>query len=177
MDIAGDGISDKELADYIVKDMRLLMMGEVRILNKEVITEKYKHQATNLLSDPSYIDLTHIIYDGLVTYKGLPAPIICDYLSREASREKYAPGTEFQIGKIEMITNTGSYVDCPFHRYEDGKDLSEVTLEKFADLDGIIIRVDYRKGLAIRAEAFKGIEIRNRAHPRSERLGRILGQR
>ena len=163
LDIEGDDILDKELADYIVKDMRLLMVGEVQILNKEIITEKYKREAINLSNDPAYIDLSHVIYDGLVTYKGLPAPIICDYLSREASRERYAPGTEFQIGKIEMITNTGTYVDCPFHRYEDGKDLSEVMLENFADLDGIVIHADYRNGLAVTADAFKGKELRNRA--------------
>ncbi len=163
LDIAGDDISDRELADYIVQDMRLLMAGQVRILNKEIITEAHKRRPIDSPPDPSCIDLSHVIYDGLITYKGLPAPIICDYLSREASRERYAPGTEFQIGKIEMVTNTGAYVDCPFHRYEDGKDLSEVDLEKFVDLEGIVIRADHRKGLTITAEAFKGREIRNRA--------------
>src|SRR5512138_65470 len=131
LDIPGDDISDKELADYIISDMRLLMVGDVRILKKEIIVEPHKRSA-----QPGYIDLSHVIYDGLITYKGLPAPIICDYLSREASRERYAPGTEFQIGKIEMVTNTGTYVDCPFHRYEDGKDLSEMPLESFTDLEG-----------------------------------------
>jgi len=160
LDIVDDDISDIELANYLVKDMRLLMVGGVRILNKEIINEKHKR---GLVDSPDYIDLSHTIYDGLITYKGLPAPIICDYLSREASRERYAPGTEFQIGKIEMIANTGTYVDCPFHRYEDGKDLSQVSLERFADLEGIVIRADYRKGLAVNAEFFKGKEIRNRA--------------
>ena len=163
LDIDGDDIADKTLADYIVKDMQLLMVGEVRILNKQIITEEHKRQAVKPQTDPSYIDLSHIIHDGLVTYKGLPAPIICDYLSREDSRGRYAPGTEFQIGKIEMVTNTGTYVDCPFHRYEDGKDLSEVALESFADLEGIIIRADHRKGLAVTAEAFKDKELRGRA--------------
>ncbi len=111
----------------------------------------------------TYIDLSHVIHDGLITYKGLPAPIICDYLSREDSRGRYAPGTEFQIGKIEMVMNTGTYIDCPFHRYEDGKDLSEVEIERFVDLEGIVIRADYRKGLAVTAEVFKGKEIRGRA--------------
>ncbi len=110
-----------------------------------------------------YIDLSHVIYDGLITYKGLPAPIICDYLSREQSRSRYAEGTEFQIGKIEMVTNTGTYIDCPFHRYEDGKDLSEVDLESFVDLESIVIRADYKNGLAITAEAFKNQEVYNRA--------------
>src|SRR5512135_1970916 len=101
LDIPGDEISDQELAAAIVRDLRLLMVGRVRILKKEIIPEAHKR-----LSAPgAYVDLSHTIYDGLVTYKGLPAPIICDYLSREASRERYAPGTEFQIGKIEMVAN------------------------------------------------------------------------
>lgn len=85
------------------------------------------------------IDLSHPIEHGMITYKGLPAPIICDYLSREESRGKYAEGTEFQIGKIEMVSNTGTYLDCPFHRYADGKDLSQIQLEKLADLEGVLI--------------------------------------
>jgi arylformamidase len=98
-----------------------------------------------------------------VTYGGLPAPVICDYLSREESRTHYASGTEFQIAKIEMISNTGTYVDCPFHRYADGKDLSEVGLERFADLPGIVIRADYREGLAVAAERFKNRVLTDRA--------------
>ena len=163
LDIDGDSISDKELADYIVQDMRLLMVGQVHILNKEVISEAHKRQPGIPVIEPGYIDLSHVIYDGLITYKGLPAPIICDYLSREQSRARYAPGTEFQIGKIEMVTKTGTYVDCPFHRYEDGKDLSEMELESFTDLEGIVIRADYRSGLAVTAEDFKGKELRGRA--------------
>jgi kynurenine formamidase len=87
------------------------------------------------------IDLSHTIEDGLVTYKGLPAPIICDYLSREASKEVYAEGTTFQIGKIEMCSNTGTYLDSPFHRYEKGKDLSELDLESIASLTGVKITI------------------------------------
>ena len=63
------------------------------------------------------VDLSHTVEHGMVTYKGLPAPLICDYLTREASRAIYAPGTEFQIGRIEMVANTGTYIDSPFHRY------------------------------------------------------------
>jgi hypothetical protein len=99
LDIEGDTISDKDLADYIVKDMRLLMVGEVRILNKEIFSEKHKRRPINRSSTPSpFIDLSHTIEDGLITYKGLPAPIICDYLSREESREIYETGTEFRHG-------------------------------------------------------------------------------
>src|ERR1700743_2744363 len=91
---------------------------------------------------PTLIDLSHTIFNGLITYKGLPAPIICDYLSREDSKAFYENGTEFQIGKIEMVTNTGTYIDCPFHRFSQGKDLSQIALEQCAALDGILINAE-----------------------------------
>ena len=95
------------------------------------------------------IDLSHCVEDGMVTYRGLPAPIICDYLSREAFRDRYAPGTEFQIGKIEMVANTGTYIDSPFHRYADGCDLSELKLESLANLDCVVVRATGRRERAI----------------------------
>jgi len=108
------------------------------------------------------IDLSHTIEDGLVTYKGLPAPIICDYLSREASRTLYEPGTEFQIGKIEMVANTGTYLDAPFHRYENGADLSELRLEQLAGLPAI--KISARDCPSIAASQFKGFgDLRGKA--------------
>lgn len=164
LDIAGDNISDSELADTIVRDLNLLMVGEVRILNKAILTEAHKRQSIDAEPRLTHlIDLSHTIEDGLVTYRGLPAPIICDYLSREASRAMYEPGTEFQIGKIEMVTNTGTYIDCPFHRYHDGKDMSEYGLERFADLDAIVVHADYRNGLAVDRTVFENLELRGRA--------------
>lgn len=106
------------------------------------------------MKEVSYIDLSHTIEHGLVTYKGLPAPIICDYLSREDSRKLYDPGTEFQIGKIEMVANTGTYLDCPFHRFEKGNDLSEIVLEQLVDLDTVVVRAPYRQGLAVTPDFF-----------------------
>lgn len=87
------------------------------------------------------IDLSHTVEQGMVTYKGLPAPLICDFLTREASKAYYAEGTTFHIGTIEMAGNTGTYIDSPFHRYAEGKDLSELALESIADLDGVVFRV------------------------------------
>jgi len=116
-----------------------------------------------LASHPPFIDLSHTIEHGLVTYKGLPAPIVCDYLSREDSRKFYEEGTEFQIAKIEMVANTGTYLDCPFHRFENGKDLSEVLLDRLVDLEGILVRVDYRKTTAITIDHFKNKDLRNKA--------------
>ena len=88
------------------------------------------------------IDVSHVVEHGMVTYRGLPAPIICDYLSREASRERYAPGTEFQIGRIDMVANTGTYLDSPFHRYADGKDLAQLPLSSVANLECIVARAE-----------------------------------
>lgn len=109
------------------------------------------------------IDLSHTIRNGLVTYKGLPAPIVCDYLSRESSRKNYAEGTEFQIGRIDMVSNTGTYVDCPFHRYADGKDLSDVGLDRFVDLPGVVVRVDHRQRVEIGAADFDQVDVKGRA--------------
>src|SRR5450755_863326 len=101
------------------------------------------------MSASPLIDLSHTIENGLITYKGLPAPVICDYLSREESKKNYAEGTSFQIGKIDMVSNTGTYIDCPFHRFEHGNDLSNTPLEHFAELTGMVIRVPYQDGLGV----------------------------
>jgi kynurenine formamidase len=112
---------------------------------------------------PQFIDVSHTVEHGMVTYKGLPAPIICDYLSREASRDRYAPGTEFQIGKIEMVANTGTYIDSPFHRYADGTDLAGLPLTSIANLECLVARIDTSRGRAIDHLPFKAEEIRGRA--------------
>jgi kynurenine formamidase len=108
------------------------------------------------------IDLSHEVEQGMITYKGLPAPIICDFLSRAESRSHYTGGTEFSIGKIEMVANTGTYVDSPFHRFADGIDLSELPLESLVDLEGIVVHAQ-EFGRAISAKAFQGLELRGKA--------------
>ncbi|MGY2896762.1 cyclase family protein [Deinococcus sp. UYEF24] len=114
-------------------------------------------------SSSQFIDLSHTIIEGMVTYKGLPAPIICDFLSREASKESYAEGTTFQIGKIEMVSNTGTYLDSPFHRYADGKDLSDLDLAHLANLDAVVIRVTGMVGRAVDRDAFLSTDVCGKA--------------
>lgn len=112
--------------------------------------------------DAEFVDLSHVIEHGLVTYRGLPAPIVCDFLSRERSRELYAPGTEFHIGKIEMVANTGTYVDAPFHRFANGIDVADLPLSSLAELDALV--VDARDGArAVDADLFEGLDVRGRA--------------
>jgi arylformamidase len=110
-----------------------------------------------------FIDVSHSVEHGMITYRGLPAPVICDYLSREDSRARYAAGTEFQIGKIEMVANTGTYVDSPFHRYPDGKDLSQLPLESLADLECLVARVPDQRERPIDRLPFSADEVRGRA--------------
>lgn len=168
LDIDGDDIDDAALAQYIIRDLRLLMVGEVRILNRKIIAERHKRSASGSAATPldqgqRFFDLSHRIEHGMVTYKGLPAPLICDYLSREQSRSRYDAGTEFQIGRIDMVANTGTYIDTPFHRYADGFDLSGLVLEQVADVPGVVVRVTGMEQQSIDWTAFAATEIRGRA--------------
>jgi len=109
-----------------------------------------------------FIDLSHVIEDGMVTYQGLPAPKIQDHLSREDSKRHYAANTTFQIGKIEMVANTGTYIDAPFHRYQEGQDLSQFDLAAVANLDGLVIHAppNFRK---INLDIFNGCDVTGKA--------------
>jgi arylformamidase len=112
------------------------------------------------MADMALIDLSHVIEAGMTTYKGLPGPHICDYWSRAQSAANYDDGSTFQIGRIDMVANTGTYLDTPFHRYEEGEDLAAVALERLAALPGLVIRSE---GPAIGPEAFEGLEVAGKA--------------
>ncbi len=109
------------------------------------------------------IDVSHTVEHGMITYKGLPAPVISDYLSRADSQTRYAPGTEFQIGKIEMVANTGTYLDSPFHRYARGKDLAHLDLYSLANLDAIVVRCTNRDAAAIDEDVFHDLDLKDKA--------------
>jgi kynurenine formamidase len=109
------------------------------------------------------IDVCHTIDDGMITYKGLPSPVITDHLSREASKKHYATGTEFHIGKIEMVANTGTYIDSPFHRYPDGTDLAGLDLYTLANLDGLVVRHDDKDKRAIDVDSIKALDVKGKA--------------
>src|SRR3546814_7674440 len=129
-------------------------------------SSRRRHTRCSLVTGVQTCALPIFIEDGLVTYPGLPAVQVCDYLSREQSREHYEAGTEFHIASIEMVANTGTYIDCPFHRYADGADLSQVEAAAFADLDGIVVRAGRGNDGAIDASFFRDRELRaiGRAH-------------
>jgi len=109
------------------------------------------------------IEVSHEIQAGMTTYPGLPGPVVSDFLSREASRANYAEGTTFQIGRIEMVANTGTYVDAPFHRLENGMDVASLSLERLADVEGVVADAARSLERAIGPEVFTSLELRNRA--------------
>jgi kynurenine formamidase len=109
------------------------------------------------------VDVSHVVESGMITYRGLPAPLVCDYLSREQSRRHYAPGTEFQIGRIDMVANTGTYLDAPFHRYADGIDVADLPLERIANLPAVVIRCSGRGERGIDRAAFARLEVAGKA--------------
>jgi kynurenine formamidase len=131
------------------------------------------------MSSRRFVELSHPIESGMTTYPGLPAPVVGDHLARDASSLRYAPGTTFQIGRIEMVANTGTYVDAPFHRYAEGADVASLALERLADVPGIVVDAS-GAGRAIAADLFAGRAFSGRgvlvktgwdAHWRTERYG------
>jgi kynurenine formamidase len=161
LDIAGNDISDEALADYVVHDMRLLMVRTVLIRNKTILVEPHKRRAP--AARRRLVDVSHDVEDGMITYRGLPAPVIRDHWTREESRSHFAPGTEFHIGRIDMVANTGTYVDSPFHRYADGPDLAHLPLESLADLPGVVVRAAGRAERGIDASTLADLDVRGKA--------------
>ena len=132
------------------------------------------------IEEKRLVDLSHVIEHGMTTYPGLPGPHICDFWERESTAANYDDGSTFQIGRIDMVANTGTYLDSPFHRYEDGIDLADLPLASLADLPGIVVRRPWENELATDASCFQGLDVRGKAvllhtgwdrHWRTERYG------
>jgi len=132
------------------------------------------HQETRI------VDLSHVIEHGMTTYPGLPAPHICDFWTREASAANYDDGSSFHIGRIDMVANTGTYLDAPFHRYAEGMDLADLPLPLIAELPAVVVRRPWDQGIAIGAVHFEGVDVRGKAvlvhtgwdqHWRTDRYG------
>jgi len=168
LDIPGDDVSDEALGELFLRHLGLLMAGSVTIGNKRIVQERHRGgrgtEATRSAEpERRLVELSHPIADGMVTYPGLPAPEMDEFLTREASRAHYAPGTEFSIGRITMVGNTGTYLDSPFHRYSEGADLADLPLERLADLEGVLVRVAGSQERAIGRSTLAPYEVRGRA--------------
>jgi arylformamidase len=149
VDIPGPGAGEADIAALFVAALGLLMTDTVELSNVEVFAEPHKGTrggpsdvtTGEAATAGRFVELGHVLRAGMITYPGLPGPQITPYITREASRERYAPGTEFAFEQLTMIGNTGTYLDAPYHRYASGADLSAIPLERTVDLPAVVVRV------------------------------------
>ena len=166
LDLPSADLTEAEIAALLVRHLGLALVGRVSLSNLEIVDEPHRgsrgmdaaadarHEASVASTAGELVDLSHTVSAGLVTYPGIPAPTITPHLTREASREHYAPGTEFEIDLITMAGNTGTYLDSPFHRYADGGDLASLPLETLVGLPAELFRLTDASERGIPAEAF-----------------------
>lgn len=170
LDIPGETVSEDELGRLFVGHLGLLMVDQVRLTNVEVFAEAHKGSrggpaaiADTTSDERRFVDLSHVVEAGMVTYPGLPGPEISEHLTRADSRGRYAEGTEFTIGRISMVSNTGTYVDSPYHRYEGGADLADLPLESLADLPVVVVRLAGTTERAITAQSLAPFDVAGKA--------------
>jgi kynurenine formamidase len=159
IDVPDSMSSESEVAQLFIRSLNLLMVDQVELHRLTIFPESHKGTrggpsdwtGSSAVEDSTrtWIDLSHIIVAGMTTYPGLPGPEIIPHLTRENSRQTYAPGTEFAIDRISMVGNTGTYVDSPYHRYANGADLASLPLETLADLPAVVIRTTGSQSRAV----------------------------
>jgi kynurenine formamidase len=168
VDLPDPGIGEAGIADLFVASLGLLMTESVELANVEIIAEPHKGTrggpSDRAAVPPSrrgpLVELSHVIRAGMITYPGLPGPEITPHLTREASRGRYSPGTEFAIDRISLVGNTGTYLDSPYHRYAGGADLAAVPLERTADLPTVVVRVTGTRQRGIDVGALAALDVR-----------------
>jgi arylformamidase len=171
VDVPSPDVSEAEIAALFVASLGLLMTDTVELSLVEVFAEPHKgtRGGPSDRSGPEpgaggrLVELSHVIRAGLITYPGLPGPAITPYLTREASRDHYAPGTEFAIDQLTMLGNTGTYLDAPYHRYPDGADLSSIPLARTVGLPAVVVRVTGAGPYGIGVGALAALDVRGAA--------------
>jgi kynurenine formamidase len=171
VDVPSPDVDEAAIAALFVASLGLLMTDSVKLSNVEIFAEPHKgtrggpsdHGPVLAAAGSRLVELSHVIRAGMITYPGLPGPEITPYLSREASREQYAPGTEFAIDRLTLVGNTGTYLDAPYHRYRGGADLSAIPLARTADLPAVVVRVTGARQPGIDTGALAGLDLRGKA--------------
>jgi arylformamidase len=171
VDVPSAGVSDAEIAALFVASLGLLMTDTVELSNVEVFAEPHKgtrggpsdRSRDTLGAGGRLVELNHVIRAGMITYPGLPGPAIAPHLTREASRDHYAPGTEFAIDELTLVGNTATYLDAPYHRYPDGADLSSIPLARTVDLPATVVRVTGAEQHGIDVGALAALDVRGTA--------------
>ena len=165
LDVPRAGLSAAEVGQLLVAHLGLLMVGNVEIAHLGFAEERHRgsHGVPATPGARRLVELSHPIHHGLVTYPGLPAPEISDYLTRERAEASYGEGVTFQIARVSLVANTGTYLDTPFHRFAGEADLAEVPLERVAELDGLLLRVEESGKRGIDALQLAPLSVRGKA--------------
>jgi arylformamidase len=171
LDLPTEDADEQTVARLFVQHLGLALVGSVRLTNLEIVAEQHRGSrgipTDNEVASPSdtrrFIELSHVIRAGMVTYPGLPAPIITPHLTREDSKSRYAPGTEFAMDIITMIGNTGTYLDSPWHRFDGGTDLAGLTLETLVDLPTEVFHLEDAAHRGIPASVFWDRDVEGKA--------------
>ena len=171
VDVPGPEVDEAEIAALFVASLGLLMTERADLSNVEIVAEPHKgtragpsdRTAGDGVATGQLVELSHVIRAGMTTYPGLPAPQISPYLTREASRERYAPGTEFAIDQLTLVGNTGTYLDAPYHRFAEGADLSSIALGPTVDVPAVLARVTGASQRGIDVGALAALDIRGKA--------------
>ena len=165
LDVPSADVSEEELARLFVNHLGLALVGSVELRDVRIVEEQHRGsrgvEPAPATADGArrVVDLSHRIREGMVTYPGLPAPVITPHLTREESRSRYAPGTEFAMDTITMIGNTGTYLDSPYHRYADGGDLASLDLATLVGLPAEVFHLTDAAERGIPASAFYDREL------------------
>ena len=166
LDVPDAAVDSAFVGRLFVRQLALTLVAEVRVDNLEIVEELHR-SAVSSTAEPSgrlrHVELSHVIRAGLVTYPGLPAPTITSHLTRAASKNSYAPGTEFTMDIITMIGNTGTYLDSPFHRYENGNDLAGLSLDTLVSQPAEVFHVHDSLGRGIPASVFYDRDVAGKA--------------
>jgi arylformamidase len=171
VDVPGPDADEAEIGALFVGSLGLLMTDTAELSNVEVFAEPHKgtrggpsdHAKAPAAAAGRFVELSHVIRAGMITYPGLPGPQISPYMTREASREHYAPGTEFAIDQLTLIGNTATYLDAPYHRYPDGADLSAIALTRAVDLPAVVVRVTGARQHGIDVGAIAAHDVQGKA--------------
>ena len=176
LDLPSESVDEREVARLFVQHLGLALVGSVTITNLAIVPEQHRGSrgvettgtattstAATGTAAGRFVELSHVIREGLVTYPGLPAPTFTPHLTREESKARYAPGTEFAMDIITMIGNTGTYLDSPWHRYEGGTDLAGLSLETLVDLPTEVFHLQDATDRGIPASVFWDRDVAGKA--------------
>jgi arylformamidase len=164
VDLPHADATEAEISALFVAACRLPPVDRIEVSHVRVFAEPHLGTPAGPSAPRTrFVELSHVISAGMITYPGLPAPEITSHLTREDSRGVYAPGTEFAIDRITMVGNTGTYLDSPFHRYGDGTDLAGLPLERLADLPAVVVRTAGSGVRAVGTGSLEHLDVAGRA--------------